>query len=374
MIPIGQWPARNMTARTQVAAGSMLVAMLLLYAFAGASVGTFDRDNALAGRVIPARDVLNAGVPKGAPPVPEPLAFREMAPQDAVAFNAAIPISDEPNPAARSFRYTGADDHDRMRSIDCLTAAVFYEAAIEPLEGQRAVAQVVLNRLRHPAYPKTVCGVVFQGAERSTGCQFTFTCDGALARRPSVAGWARARRVASEALAGKVYKPVGWATHYHTNWVVPYWSNSLTKVANVGTHIFYRWEGGWGRPGAFRGRHAGLEPQIAAMRPISSVPFDETIPTIDTGLLAAVKVLPPGVTPEDFKGRAVIRQYQPLREQSAAEHRDKLARADVPESVRWALTGERESAKPAEPAGKPADPAAVERVEKVTPPPIASGK
>ncbi|MGJ3626051.1 cell wall hydrolase [Sphingomonas sp. MMS24-JH45] len=84
--------------------------------------------------------------------------------------------------------------------------------------------QVVLNRLRHPAFPKTVCGVVFQGAERSTGCQFTFTCDGALARQPSPLAWDRARKVAAAALAGAVYRPVGYATHYHTDWVVPYWS------------------------------------------------------------------------------------------------------------------------------------------------------
>jgi spore germination cell wall hydrolase CwlJ-like protein len=75
---------------------------------------------------------------------------------------------------------------------DCLTAAIYYEAASEPDDGQRAVAQVVLNRVAHPAYPKTVCGVVYQGSERGTGCQFTFTCDGALARKPSRYFWDRA--------------------------------------------------------------------------------------------------------------------------------------------------------------------------------------
>src|SRR3546814_13220413 len=92
-----------------------------------------------------------------------------------------------------------------MRSIECLAAAVYYEAGSESVDGQRAVAQVVLNRVRHPAYPNSVCAVVFEGAQRATGCQFTFTCDGAMRRTPSVAGWERARKVAEAAPAGKVY-------------------------------------------------------------------------------------------------------------------------------------------------------------------------
>jgi hypothetical protein len=116
----------------------------------------------------------------------------------------------------------------------------------------------VLNRLRHPAFPKTVCGVVFQGAERATGCQFTFTCDGALARTPSAAAWKRARDIAGKALRGSVYKSVGWATHYHTDWVVPYWSASLDKIAELHTHLFFRWTGWWGTGPAFnRGQQPG---------------------------------------------------------------------------------------------------------------------
>ena len=124
-----------------------------------------------------------------------------------MAINAAVPVSTLPNPAARPFGIAFATPADRLRAVECLTAAVYYEAAVESTAGQQAVAQVVLNRVRHPAYPRTVCGVVFQGQERATGCQFTFTCDGALRRTPSAAGWARARRVAEEALAGKVFAP-----------------------------------------------------------------------------------------------------------------------------------------------------------------------
>jgi hypothetical protein len=102
--------------------------------------------------------------------------------------------------------------------------------------------------------------VVYQGSERTTGCQFSFTCDGSLARTPSVAGWARARRIAAAALAGSVYAPVGLATHYHTYRVFPHWASSLVKSAVIGAHIFYRWNGGWGGPAAFRQAYAGIEP------------------------------------------------------------------------------------------------------------------
>ena len=172
-------------------------------------------------------------------PAPEPLQFRsDVAPQDALAINASMPIAEGPNPAAKPFKLLARTDIDRMRSVDCLTEAIYYEAATEPDDGKRAVAQVVLNRVRHPAYPNSVCGVVYQGSQRATGCQFTFTCDGSLARAPMASYWNRAKSIAEAALAGYVFKPVGWATHYHTNWVVPYWSSSLVKAAVVGTHIF----------------------------------------------------------------------------------------------------------------------------------------
>jgi hypothetical protein len=124
----------------------------------------------------------------------------------------------------------------------------------------------VLNRVRHPAYPASVCGVVYQGHERPTGCQFTFTCDGSLLRAPMRAYWDRARLVAQAAMNGYVYAPVGNATHYHTSYVVPYWASSLVKSAVVGAHIFYRWAGSWGRPAAFGQRYAAREADPAFLR------------------------------------------------------------------------------------------------------------
>ena len=167
--------------------------------------------------------------------------------------------------AAPAFQSAGSG-LDKARALQCLSMAVYYEAASESYEGQRAVAQVVLNRVAHPAYPASVCGVVFQGSERSTGCQFTFTCDGSLARTPSRRGWAVAQSVALSALAGDVFTPVGTATHYHTHAVHPYWASSLDFIGSIGAHRFYRWKGRAGLADAFSISYRGGEP-LAAPRP-----------------------------------------------------------------------------------------------------------
>ncbi|MEO8113766.1 MAG: cell wall hydrolase [Phenylobacterium sp.] len=172
--------------------------------------------------------------------------------------NALRPFADLPIRPMRPFILT-ARTEDRTRAVECLTQAVYYEAAREPLKGQEAVAQVVLNRVRHPAYPKSVCGVVYQGAARATGCQFTFTCDGSMRFAPEPALWRRAQTVAKQALAGFVETDVGSATHYHAAYVAPYWAPTLVKMTQVGAHIFYRWTGPWGEPPAFVGRYAGRE-------------------------------------------------------------------------------------------------------------------
>jgi len=177
---------------------------------------------------------------------------------DAEKINAARPFADDPIQPMRPF-ILKTDADDRARAVHCLAQAIYFEAAREPLKGQQAVAQVVLNRVRHPAYPKTVCGVVYQGASLPTGCQFTFTCDGSLRWRPEADLWDRAVSVAKQALTGYVDKDVGSATHYHAAYVAPYWAPTLTKMIKVGQHIFYRWNGTWGEPAAFTGRYAGRE-------------------------------------------------------------------------------------------------------------------
>lgn len=200
-----------------------------------------------------------------APPAPPPLLIRQLPPAQALQVNAAIPVAQGPNPAAAPFVFKGGNAA-RTQALECLASTIYYEAGQEPLDGQRAVAQVVLNRVRHAAFPASVCGVVYQGSTRPTGCQFTFTCDGSLYRGADAAGWRRAYQVAQAALSGYVYAPVGWATHYHANYVVPYWASTLAKNAIVGAHIFYRWAGGWGRPTAFAQRYAGKEADARALR------------------------------------------------------------------------------------------------------------
>jgi hypothetical protein len=165
-----------------------------------------------------------------------------------------------PIDAAPAFVMPTQAGEDAGRALDCLTAAVYYEARSETLDGQRAVAQVVLNRVRNPAFPGSVCGVVYQGSYRTTGCQFSFTCDGSLARRREPAAWEIARQIAASALAGEVYGPVGAAMYYHTTAVHPFWENSLTPVTTIGAHIFYRWGGDLDNSFEFRQRYAGIEP------------------------------------------------------------------------------------------------------------------
>jgi spore germination cell wall hydrolase CwlJ-like protein len=199
-------------------------------------------------------------------PQPEPMVLREVAPTEALRINATIPFSAEPNPRAASVVFRASGPGDQLRSLQCLAEAIYYEARSESEEGQRAVAQVVLNRVRHPAYPGSVCGVVYQGPLRAGGgCQFTFTCDGSLVAAPAGPGWDRARRVAAEALAGYVYAPVGLATNYHTQQVLPDWAFRLAKATIIGNHIFYRMPGAWGASSAFSQAYRGREPSPATV-------------------------------------------------------------------------------------------------------------
>jgi hypothetical protein len=154
-----------------------------------------------------------------------------------------------------------------------MTQAVYYEAASEGLDGGRAVAQIVLNRMRHAAYPASVCAVVYQGAERKTGCQFSFTCDGSLSRVPLSSIWLRSRQIAEEALAGKVFAAVGHSTHYHADYVVPYWAGSLDKTVQIGRHIFYRLRGQLGEGRLFRQRYSGVE-VLPSLVPVILKPLD----------------------------------------------------------------------------------------------------
>lgn len=226
-------------------AGAMLVVPLFM------AISQFAEDPAVAGAV-----VTGAGAQRVEGSM-EVTAFQ------ARQINASSPLAFVDVAPAKPFNFLAMGDQlSRTRAIDCLTAAIYYEAANESSAGQRAVAQVVLNRTRHPAYPSTVCGVVYQGSDRLTGCQFTFTCDGSLMRKPSDAGWRRAQAVANSALSGAVYEGVGFSTNYHADYVVPYWSSTLDRVAKIGAHIFYQMKGGNGQVSAFSQSYSATEPEI----------------------------------------------------------------------------------------------------------------
>ena len=285
------------------------------------------------------------------PPKVEPLVVQAIAPTRAMQINAAVPIDTGPNPPARPFTAPPVKSVAYARALECLTQAIYYEAAREPTEGQRAVAQVVLNRVRHPVYPASVCGVVYQGSERDTGCQFTFTCDGSLARGPDAFHWARARKVAEAALKGEVYKPVGYATHYHANYVVPYWAPTLAKNAVIGAHIFYRWSGGWGRPPAFTQRYAAAEPNTAVLRSAAlAAEAQQQIAQPDVEEL--LEEIPGAEAGKPAEGRVAIRfnlaaARKAVEEVQHTPYVEKMAASD---NLRWSLSGgivaEQEKEKP----------------------------
>ena len=197
-------------------------------------------------------------------PLPEPIDASLYSdpvpmPQDMAGGNFTLPSAFDTGPAAAPFVQQGRSPTDNLRAAICLSSAIYYEAANESDDGQRAVAQVILNRLRHPSWPNTVCGVIYQGSE-APGCQFSYACDGSMARLPSRDAWARASRNARAALAGYVHAPVGLSTYYHTPQVNPVWNRKLTVASVIGNHIFYRMPGGIGAPQAFGDRYAGSEP------------------------------------------------------------------------------------------------------------------
>jgi spore germination cell wall hydrolase CwlJ-like protein len=176
--------------------------------------------------------------------------------------NAVFPADRAAPDIAQPFRLDFRTRNGRQ-ALQCLTQAAYFEAGGNGPAGEAAVIQVVLNRVRHPTFPKSVCGVVYEGSDRDGGCQFTFTCDGALQQPVDPAVWDEARKVAQSALSGHVDLAVGTATYYHADYVFPLWAPSLVKLATVGPHIFYRMAGIEGAAAALTGRYAGGEVKLA---------------------------------------------------------------------------------------------------------------
>ena len=299
-----------------------------------------------------------AKVAEVAPPAPPPMLVRDVAPDQALQINQEIPVASGPNPAAAPFRFTG-NATARAQALQCLASAVYYEAGDQDENGQRAVAQVVLNRVRHPAFPASVCAVVYEGSTRATGCQFTFTCDGSLYRQPDAAGWRRAYTVAQQALNGAVYAPVGYATHYHANYVVPVWASTLAKNAIVGAHIFYRWAGAWGRPPAFTKAYSGHEANAVALRNAALAAEVATANQPTEQALKALDEIPGAEIRGVAGGRVSVRFNLDAARKASAEapHEDYVKKFEASDNLKWTLSNQVVAADE-KPLGKAPAPAA----------------
>jgi spore germination cell wall hydrolase CwlJ-like protein len=186
-----------------------------------------------------ASSYLQSGDVAGWSGTPPALSFASFVVEQGPEFGARI--VERPLDDLRSFEAVHLDSaRSAARERRCLAEAIYYEARSEGFAGQLAVAEVVLNRMRHRAYPSTICGVVYQGSERRTGCQFSFTCDGSIERAPGGRSWRRSQLVAEHALMGFARPVTASATHYHTIAVNPVWNESLVLTRRIGTHIFYR--------------------------------------------------------------------------------------------------------------------------------------
>ncbi|MBZ6075942.1 cell wall hydrolase [Microvirga puerhi] len=182
--------------------------------------------------------VLSSTTPTPADATPIEIAAAPVSRIDKNGFGVtSLTRSDEDRP-----RYADLIDPDNLsKEQRCLAEAVYFEARSESEDGQAAVAQVVLNRVKSGLYPSTICGVVYQNRHRHLACQFTFACEGRALRVTEPESWDRAKRIATAVLEGKTYlADVGGATHYHADYVRPYWAKRLKKMDVIGRHIFYK--------------------------------------------------------------------------------------------------------------------------------------
>jgi hypothetical protein len=159
--------------------------------------------------------------------------FAATPPPEAIAYH--------PTEEALSFKYKGESQAEfEERERRCLATAIYFEARGEPVRGQIAVGQVILNRVRSPRFPSTICGVVYQG-QGEKGCQFSFACDGKSDMPKDDEQWALAQEIARQITSGKVWLPdVGYSTYYHANYVRPGWADAMNKIDSIGRHIFYK--------------------------------------------------------------------------------------------------------------------------------------
>lgn len=243
-----------------------------------------------------------------------------LSPEEAQRINALLPSLGEP-PAPVAPFHLKATAGERDRALLCLSQAIYYEAALEPDAGQRAVAQAILNRVRHPAFPKSVCGVVYQGSAQVTGCQFSFTCDGSRARTPIAPFWQRAQAVAQAALNGFVMRAVGTATAYHADYVFPRWGPTFVKIGQIGAHIFYRFPGPAGQAASFRQAYRGGETRVSMAGPspeaLAAAKAAGAIPGAATDTVSVIDPTAPGGVRSRAAGQIVFGRRVPTHDEIA---------------------------------------------------------
>jgi hypothetical protein len=276
------------------------VRALAVASMSGALLGLVGTASFLAGRATADANQYLQQARLAAPPQrgPIPAALQHGQPRFAVAL--IVPqVATGEGPALPSllqriarqpsapFHLAQADSND----LDCLTAAVYYEARGEAAAGQAAVAQVVLNRVRHPSFPKSVCGVVYQGAA-AHACQFSFACDGAQSRQLEHAAWSRARGVAARALAGYVMNDVGRATYFHVAGLSANWTGEMVRIAQVGQHVFYSYSGHRGALSAADRIQASVSDNAAGALAVAAA-ADVATPAIAVVKAAAPDAAPP---------------------------------------------------------------------------------
>ena len=165
----------------------------------------------------------------------------QLAPAIAGGAPAAQAISYQPSQTGLNFKYKGESQAEfEERERRCLSTAIYFEARGEPLQGQIAVGQVIMNRVRSPQFPETICGVVYQG-QMAPGCQFSFACDGKTDTPKNDSHWALAQKLARQITSGEVWLPeIGYSTFYHADYVSPHWKSAMNKIDSIGRHIFYK--------------------------------------------------------------------------------------------------------------------------------------
>ena len=204
----------------------------------------------------------------------------------AASFMLRPELGPDGSSTASRFRFASIGALDGARDLDCLTQAVYYEARGESARGQAAVAQVVLNRVRHPAFPKTICAVVFQGAGLGKAdCQFSFVCDGSMRRPLDAEAWDRSQHVAARALSGAVVAEIGNATHFHATRLGPQWGDGLVQVATVGLHVFYK----------FGRRHPDFQAQVIEASNTRTSPGVDLKPVLAALIPTASAAEPPRI-------------------------------------------------------------------------------